>query len=74
MMAALAGRRSAVLGHLRFIRQDRKRGISMWKQEGLARGPGKPILRTLALGCQGGSVGEASAFSSGHDLRVLGSD
>ena len=29
-------------------------------------------VRTPKWGCLGGSIGEASAFSSGHDPRVLG--
>ena len=30
------------------------------------------IIKTIALGCLGGSVNEMSAFGSGHGLRVLG--
>lgn len=42
MVGALAGRRPAGVGHLSFIRQDRKSGVSMWKPEGLAQGHGEP--------------------------------
>ena len=30
------------------------------------------VIPVASMGCLGGSAGEASAFSSGHDLQVLG--
>lgn len=41
-LGALAGRRPAAPEHLRFIRQDRKSGISLGKPEGSARGHSEP--------------------------------